>query len=78
MWRSPWTSIVMAVVIAGLLAMAGKWSTTALVALLLFVILGALLPPVAFVLGGVALFYLLVTGGVPIIRKIQSDLQGGA
>ena len=75
MWRSPWTSIVLAVVIAGLLALAGKWSTSALVALLVFVILGAIVPPVAIAIGGVAAFYLVITNGVPVFAKIRSDLQ---
>ena len=77
MWRSPWAGIVLAVVIGGLLALAGKWSSTALIALIVLALVGALLPPLAFVIGVIAAIYLVLTQGIGIFARLNSDLHGG-
>jgi hypothetical protein len=76
-FRSAWTGLGIAALLALLLALAGRWSYSALVALIVLAILGAILPPLALILGGVAVVYVLFRYGPGIFSKLQGDLAGG-
>lgn len=75
--QSPWTTWVLALLIAAVALIRGKWSATLVIALLALALLGALLPPVGFIVAGVVLFYLIVVHGQELAQHL-TKLFGGA
>ena len=61
---SVFTVLALAIVIAFLLYVDNKWSSGVLVALLVFVVIGAIVPPVAVGTGILVILYLAYIGGV--------------
>lgn len=65
-----WTVVVIAAVIALVHIVRGQFTATTLLALVLLVLVGALWPPLAILIGGVALVWLTFTQGVPLLRQL--------
>jgi hypothetical protein len=67
---SIWTVVVMAAVIALIAIVRGHFKASTLLALVVLVLVGALWPPVAVLIGGVALVWLAFTQTIPLLRQL--------
>lgn len=61
---SVFTVLALALVIAFLLYVDNKWSSSVLIALLVFIVVGAIVPPVAVGTGILIIVYLAYIGGI--------------
>lgn len=69
-FNSIWTVVVIAAVIALVAIVRGLFKASTLLALVVLVLVGALWPPAAVVIGGVALVWLAFTQAVPLIKQL--------
>lgn len=69
-FNSIWTVVVIAAVIALVAIVRGFFKASTLLALVVLVLVGALWPPAAVVIGGVALVWLAFTQAVPLIKQL--------
>lgn len=71
-----WGVITIAVLIAGIGLAVGAFSGGLVLALVVLIVAGAIFPPVALLVGGVALFYLLFVHGQELFGKLNTALGG--
>ncbi len=72
-----WTTLALALVIATIATVRGHWTGSLFLALIALLILGALLPVVGFLVGGVAVVYLLFTHGPQLAGGLNSLFTRG-
>lgn len=71
-----WTTLALALVIAAIATVRGHWTGSLFLALIALLILGALLPVVGFLVGGVAVVYLLFVHGPQLAGGLNAALGG--
>jgi hypothetical protein len=83
-WESPWTVAVIALLIGVVVLARGGFNTDtgmrAGLALIALLLIGFLWPPLGILIGGVALFYLVLVHGPQLITQLTQPLtnpQGG-
>lgn len=74
---NPWGTWVLCLAIALIALVRGTWSGTLVLALVVLAVVGAIVPPVGFLIGGVVVFYLVAVHGVEAFRALNK-LLGGA
>jgi len=78
MMSSPWTTIVLASLIALLQLLRGRFSESLWIALLGLVLLGAIFPPAGIITGGLALFYVAFVHGPQLANQVTTTLGGSS
>jgi len=73
---SLWGVIVIAVLIGGVALAMGAFTSSIGLALVVLLLVGALFPPAALLLGGVALFYLVFIHGQELFGRLAKALGG--
>lgn len=74
--NSPWSVVAIAILLLIVTIMAGVFKPVTLAALLVFVILGMIFPPVAIWVGAIMLLYLLMVHGVNVASNVTSKVNG--
>ncbi len=77
MWHNKLSGIVIAVLTALLLFLAGHLQTRTWIYLGALALLGALFPPAAIIIGGAVLLYLIMNYGAGVMTKLAGLAKGG-
>ena len=72
-----WGVIAIGIALLVVTALAGVLKPTTLGAILIFVVVGMIFPPIAIWLGFAMLLYLVMAHGLTVSQKISSKVQGG-
>lgn len=72
-----WTVIAVAVGIGAIALALEKWSSSLALALVALLLIGAIFPPAALLIGGVALFYLVFTNGRTLFGRFSAAVAAG-
>jgi TRAP-type C4-dicarboxylate transport system permease small subunit len=76
---SRWLGLLLALALGGLLWLSGAWKNPGTpVALLILALLGAVFPPAALVVGGVALLVVYLQHGTAVLAALSRVLKGGS
>jgi hypothetical protein len=73
---SPWSTFVLALAIAAIALVRGRWSGTLVIALLALALVGAIFPPVGFLIAGLVVCSLLAVHGLEVVGHL-AQLTGG-
>lgn len=76
---SRWLGLLLALLLGALLWLGGQWKNPATpLALLILALLGAVFPPAALVVGGIALLVVYLQHGTEILSALGRVLNGGS